>query len=49
LLTDTVFAEKLKSTMINAEKSSAKLDENLKAMRSSWPFKKYYKKNKAKS
>lgn len=49
LLTDTTFAEKLKSTMINAEKSSAKLDENLKAMRSSWPFKKYFKKNKAKA
>lgn len=49
LLTDTVFAEKLKSTMVNAEKSSAKLDENLKAMRSSWPFKKYYKKNKSKT
>jgi phospholipid/cholesterol/gamma-HCH transport system substrate-binding protein len=49
LLTDTVFAEKLKNTMINAEKSSAKLDENLKAMRSSWPFKKYFKKNKAKT
>ncbi len=45
LLTDSVFAEKLRSTMINAEKSSAKLDENLKAMRSSWPFKKYFKKN----
>lgn len=45
LLTDTVFAEKLKSTLVNAEKSSAKLDENLKAMRSSWPFKKYFKKN----
>ena len=49
LLTDTVFAEKLKSTMTNAEKSSAKLDENLKAMRSSWPFKKYFRKNKAKT
>jgi phospholipid/cholesterol/gamma-HCH transport system substrate-binding protein len=48
LLTDTTFAEKLKSTMTNAEKASAKLDENLKAMRSSWPFKKYFRKNKAK-
>lgn len=49
LLTDTAFAEKLKTTMTNAEKSSAKLDENLKAMRSSWPFKKYFRKNKAKN
>lgn len=49
LLADSVFAEKLKSTMTNAEKSSAKLDENLKAMRSSWPFKKYFKKNKPKT
>lgn len=49
LLTDTAFAAKLKSTMTNAEKSSAKLDENLKAMRSSWPFKKYFRKNKAKN
>jgi phospholipid/cholesterol/gamma-HCH transport system substrate-binding protein len=49
LLTDTAFAENLKATMINMEKSSAKLDENLKAMRTSWPFKKYYKKNKAKT
>lgn len=46
LLTDTTFAEKLKSTMVNAEKASAKLDENLKAMRSSWPFKKYFRKKK---
>jgi phospholipid/cholesterol/gamma-HCH transport system substrate-binding protein len=49
LLTDTAFAQKLKTTMTNAEKSSAKLDENLKAMRSSWPFKKYFRKNKAKN
>ncbi len=49
LLTDTAFAEKLKGTMTNAEKASAKLDENLKAMRSSWPFKKYFRKNKAKT
>jgi phospholipid/cholesterol/gamma-HCH transport system substrate-binding protein len=49
LLTDTVFAEKLKATMINLEKSSATLDENLKAMRTSWPFKKYYKKNPPKN
>lgn len=49
LLTDTTFATKLKSTMTNAEKASAKLDENLKAMRSSWPFKKYFRKHKAKS
>lgn len=47
MLTDTVFAEKLKATMINMEKSSAKLDENLTAMRSSWPFKKGFKKKKA--
>ncbi len=49
LLTDTTFATKLKTTMTNAEKASAKLDENLKAMRSSWPFKKYFRKHKAKS
>lgn len=49
LLTDTTFAEKLKSTMTNAEKASAKLDENLKAMRASWPFKKYFRKNKPNS
>lgn len=49
LLTDTTFATKLKTTMTNAEKASAKLDENLKAMRSSWPFKKYFRKNKAKN
>lgn len=45
LLTDTAFAENLKKTMINVEKSSAKLDENLEAMRKSWPFKKHFKKN----
>ncbi|MBL7835687.1 MAG: MCE family protein [Cyclobacteriaceae bacterium] len=49
LLTDTTFATKLKTTMTNAEKASAKLDENLKAIRSSWPFKKYFRKNKAKN
>ncbi|TXH31438.1 MAG: MCE family protein [Cyclobacteriaceae bacterium] len=49
LLTDTTFATKLKTTMTNAEKASAKLDENLKAMRSSWPFKKYFRRNKAKN
>lgn len=49
LLTDTTFATKLKTTMTNAEKASAKLDENLKAMRSSWPFKKYFRKHKAKN
>lgn len=49
LLTDTTLAQNIKSTLTNAEKASVKLDENLKAMRSSWPFKKYFKKNKPKN
>ena len=46
LLTDTVFAQKLKGTVDNTKSATFKLDENMEALRHSWPFKKYFKKKK---
>jgi phospholipid/cholesterol/gamma-HCH transport system substrate-binding protein len=44
LLADTVFATKLKSTMDNAKSASAKLDENMEAMRHNIFLRGYFKK-----
>ncbi len=46
LLSDTVFAQKLRGTLDNTKSATFKLDENMEAMRHSWPFKKYFKKKK---
>ncbi len=46
LLSDTVFAQKLRGTLDNTKSATFKLDENMEAMRHSWPFKKYFKKQK---
>ncbi len=44
LLTDTTFVHNLNESMININKGSVTLNENLEALKLSWPFKKYFKK-----
>ncbi len=44
LLHDQATAEKIRKTMLNLESSTEKLDENMTALRSSFPFKKYFRK-----
>ena len=44
LLADTAFATSLKTTMDNTEAASEKLDENMKALRSNFLFRRYFKK-----
>jgi phospholipid/cholesterol/gamma-HCH transport system substrate-binding protein len=44
LLTDTMFVHDLNASMRNINKASMNLNENLEALRSSWPFKKYFRK-----
>jgi phospholipid/cholesterol/gamma-HCH transport system substrate-binding protein len=46
LLTDTVSAQKLRGTLDNTKSASFKLDENMEALRHSWPFKKYFKRKR---
>ena len=46
LTQDTATANQLKATLENMNKGSALLNENLKAMRENWLFRKYFKKNK---
>lgn len=46
LTQDTAAANQLKATLENMNKGSALLNENLKAMRENWLFRKYFKKNK---
>jgi len=44
LLTDTTFAHDLNQSMINIKQASGNFNENMEAVKSSWPFKKYYRK-----
>jgi phospholipid/cholesterol/gamma-HCH transport system substrate-binding protein len=44
LLSDSVFADRLRVTVENAETASAKLDENMEAMQHNFLFRGYFKK-----
>lgn len=44
VLTDTVFAQRIDNTMINTEKASAKLDENMEALKHNFLFRGYFRK-----
>jgi len=44
LLADSLFANRLKSTMQNAQSASAKLDENMEAMRHNFLLRGYFRK-----
>lgn len=47
LLTDTAFVHNLNESLMNIKYASGNLNENMEAVKYSWPFKKYYrKKNK---
>ncbi len=48
LLTDTSFVHNLNQSMQNIRSSSENFNENMKALKYSWPFKKYFKKHQAK-
>lgn len=49
LLNDTAFAHNLNEGMKNVNQSSVLLNEDLKAVRESWPFRKYFRKLKKQS
>jgi phospholipid/cholesterol/gamma-HCH transport system substrate-binding protein len=44
LISDTTFVHKLNSSMDNIKKGSENFNENMEALRHSWPFKKYFRK-----
>src|ERR1035437_6362607 len=44
LLKDTTFVHNLNTSMNNINKGSVTLNEDLEALRHSWPFKKYFRK-----
>ncbi len=44
LLADSTITEELKATLRNLEQGTDKFDENMKALQSSWPFRKYFRK-----
>jgi phospholipid/cholesterol/gamma-HCH transport system substrate-binding protein len=44
LLTDTAFAHNLSRSMENLKNGSANFNENMEALKYSWPFKRYFKK-----
>lgn len=44
LLADTVFAGRMRNTLVNAQSASAKLDENMEAMRHNFLLRRYFKK-----
>ena len=46
LLADSTFARKLRTTLNNAQAASAKLDQNMEAMKHNFLFKGYFKKQK---
>lgn len=48
LISDTTFARKLNMSMDNIKNGSANFNENMEALKHSWPFKKYFK-NKVKN
>ena len=45
LLNDTTLVHKLNKSLDNIESGTTKFDENMEAMRYSWPFKKYFRKH----
>ena len=47
LLTDTNFVHNLNSSMKNIKDASSNFNENLEALKVSWPFKKYFKQQKS--
>jgi phospholipid/cholesterol/gamma-HCH transport system substrate-binding protein len=49
LLTDTAFVHNLNQSMSNIKYASGNLNENMEALKHSWPFKKYYKRKKKNS
>jgi phospholipid/cholesterol/gamma-HCH transport system substrate-binding protein len=44
LISDTTFVHKLNASMDNIKSGSGKFDENMEALKHSWPFKKYFRK-----
>ena len=44
LLADSTITADLRATLQNLERGTDKFDENMKALQSSWPFKKYFRK-----
>ena len=46
LLTDTSFANNLSLSMLNIKNSAGNFNENMEALHYSWPFKKYFRKQK---
>lgn len=46
LLTDTAFVSDLNKSIGNIKKGSGNFNENMEALKHSWPFKKYFKKQK---
>jgi phospholipid/cholesterol/gamma-HCH transport system substrate-binding protein len=46
VLSDTSFTRNLNQSMLNIKDASSSLNENMEALRYSWPFKKYFKKQK---
>lgn len=48
LLTDTLFVHDLNKSMENIKNASGNLNENMEALKHSWPFKKYFRKQKSK-
>jgi phospholipid/cholesterol/gamma-HCH transport system substrate-binding protein len=46
LLTDTAFVGNLNKSMVNIKDASGNFNENMEALKVSWPFKKYFKKKK---
>jgi phospholipid/cholesterol/gamma-HCH transport system substrate-binding protein len=48
LLTDTMFVHDLNESLQNLKKGSGNFNENMEALKYSWPFKRYFKKHKVK-
>jgi phospholipid/cholesterol/gamma-HCH transport system substrate-binding protein len=46
LLKDTTLIHQLNKSLQEIEQGAKKFDENMEALKTSWPFKKYYKKKK---
>jgi phospholipid/cholesterol/gamma-HCH transport system substrate-binding protein len=46
ILTDTAFARSLQVSLKNVQDASGNFNENMKALKYSWPFKKYYRRQK---
>ena len=46
LLTDTTFVHNLNQSMINIKDASGSFNQNMDALKVSWPFKKYFKNKK---